>query len=155
VNRSIKTLTLNSCGIADEGCKALAEVLKRNTTITELELNNNMVDYEGCAALAEALANNNALKVSLSLTVLVDWIPVTFFGKSPALTHGPSCNIDLFSLASRRFGTTKREESSADRRGFVLSQMCQLMGLKALVIFLRMSPSGNKVSLRQEYSSFQ
>lgn len=92
VNSSIKTLTLNSCSIADEGCKALAEVLKRNTTITELELNNNMVDYEGCAALAEALANNNALKVSLSLTLsdslLVGRIPVRSFGSSPPSLAG-------------------------------------------------------------------
>lgn len=65
-NSSIKTLTLNSCTIADEGCKAIAEVLKRNTTITELELNNNMIDYEGCAALAEALAANTALRVRSS-----------------------------------------------------------------------------------------
>jgi Ran GTPase-activating protein (RanGAP) involved in mRNA processing and transport len=140
VNSSIKTLTLNSCSIADEGCKALAEVLKRNTTITELELNNNMVDYEGCAALAEALANNNALKVSLSRTssdsLLVDRIPVRSFGSSPALTRRPSCSIVFLSPLVRpqvwKNRNEQLQEASADRRGCVLSQMSQLMGLKDL-----------------------
>ena len=41
--------------ISDEGTKALAEMLKANTTITKLYLNGNIVRYDGVKALAEML----------------------------------------------------------------------------------------------------
>ena len=45
------------------GAVALANMLKKNTTLTALELNNNSIDYEGTCAIAMALAENSTLEM--------------------------------------------------------------------------------------------
>ncbi|RXH79658.1 hypothetical protein DVH24_040805 [Malus domestica] len=64
-NVMLKTLNLSGNPIGDEGAKgarAIAEMLKKNSTLRVLELNNNMIDYSGFTSLAGALAENNTLR---------------------------------------------------------------------------------------------
>ncbi|EOY00343.1 Leucine-rich repeats-ribonuclease inhibitor domain-containing protein isoform 3, partial [Theobroma cacao] len=44
------------------GAKAIAELLKKNSTLRVLELNNNMIDYSGFTSLAGAFLENNTVR---------------------------------------------------------------------------------------------
>ena len=54
---------LSSVDIGAEGCKALAEALKANTSLQTLDLSSNSIGAEGGKALAEALQTNRSLEV--------------------------------------------------------------------------------------------
>lgn len=54
---------MSSNNINDAGAKALAEMLKGNTTLESLELNSNGIEYDGAVAIAEAIVENTSLKV--------------------------------------------------------------------------------------------
>ncbi|KAI3790879.1 hypothetical protein L2E82_04274 [Cichorium intybus] len=45
-----------------QGAKAIAELLKKNSTLRTLELNNNLIDYSGFSGLAKALLENKSLQ---------------------------------------------------------------------------------------------
>ncbi|CAI9262810.1 unnamed protein product [Lactuca saligna] len=63
-NISLKVLNLSRNNIRDEGAKgakAIAELLKKNSTLRTIELNNNLIDYSGFSGLAEALLENKSL----------------------------------------------------------------------------------------------
>eukprot|EP00043_Microstomoeca_roanoka_P020574 m.251435 g.251435 ORF g.251435 m.251435 type:complete len:1015 (-) comp17184_c2_seq10:447-3491(-) len=70
VKEKIRTVFENSCEdtlsligdkIGDTGCRALADALKSNTTLTSLDLSCNKIEDTGCHALAEALESNTTL----------------------------------------------------------------------------------------------
>ncbi|KAI8010690.1 putative MO25-like protein [Camellia lanceoleosa] len=46
-----------------EGAKAIAEMLKKNSSLRVLELNNNVIDYSGFTSIAGALLENNTIQI--------------------------------------------------------------------------------------------
>merc|ERR1719375_2540555 len=55
---ALKALTFREQRLTDLGAKAIAEMLKRNSTITAVDLAYNEIGNEGMAALADALRTN-------------------------------------------------------------------------------------------------
>ncbi|KAL2253547.1 UNVERIFIED_CONTAM: hypothetical protein Sindi_0149400 [Sesamum indicum] len=45
----------------NQGAKAIAEMLKKNSTLRVIELNNNFIDYSGAEKIAEALKQNRSV----------------------------------------------------------------------------------------------
>jgi len=71
-NKTLTTLRLNDCSIANAGARALAKSLEENDTLTILDLENNKIDSEGIGAIADALRVNKKLS---ELVLLGNTVP--------------------------------------------------------------------------------
>merc|ERR1719350_2449818 len=60
-HKGIKRVVFAECGITDEACTSLAELLKENHTIEELNLEKNSIGPEGLKMIADALVVNKGL----------------------------------------------------------------------------------------------
>jgi Ran GTPase-activating protein (RanGAP) involved in mRNA processing and transport len=58
-NKKLKILDVGNCGIGDDGCIALAELLSKSNVVEQLFLRKNNISEKGSAALADSLANKN------------------------------------------------------------------------------------------------
>jgi hypothetical protein len=67
VNKCLRELVLDCCGIDVEGCKGLTEALKVNRTLAKVDLADNNLLTAGIVALAEGIMENKGLK-ELNLT---------------------------------------------------------------------------------------
>ncbi|MBX9702720.1 MAG: hypothetical protein K2Y08_07980 [Alphaproteobacteria bacterium] len=58
---ALKTVSLRSNTLGNQGAETISAALKRNKTVTYLDLQNNMIDSRGALFLSEMLQENNAL----------------------------------------------------------------------------------------------
>ena len=59
---TLKTLTLNGCGITSRGAKDLAIALAQNSSLEKLDIGDNDIGDEGISHVAEALKKHKQLK---------------------------------------------------------------------------------------------
>ena len=61
INGSINTLIMNDNGFGDQGCEALAQMIKCHGKMKQLELQENNIGIEGITAISKTLAKNRTL----------------------------------------------------------------------------------------------
>jgi Ran GTPase-activating protein (RanGAP) involved in mRNA processing and transport len=64
----IRSLSLANNGITNEGAQYIAEILKKNTSLTLLRLDNNDIGDKGMEALSNTLAQDNNILQELSIS---------------------------------------------------------------------------------------
>jgi len=62
VNRTLKELLLDCCGIDAEGCRALGEVLAVNNVLQKLDLSDNSILTKGVESLCAGLKENRGIR---------------------------------------------------------------------------------------------
>lgn len=67
-NNTLKILNLGKNGITDTGAEELAEMLRKNQTLTELYLGDNNISDKGVQMLAKSIEKSNTTLEILSLT---------------------------------------------------------------------------------------
>ena len=67
---SIKELVLDGCEIGDEGCKALASNLSRNSEILRLSLCGNEITDQGATYFASVLESTCLIRLDLSRNII-------------------------------------------------------------------------------------
>ena len=67
ISNSFISLFIKGYDVEDDGAKAIAQILKTNTTLAEIRMYNKFITDDGAKALAEALKTNKTLR-SLSLS---------------------------------------------------------------------------------------
>ena len=96
-------MDLSGCGLRDSDAIVLAQLLKKNTTLTSIDLSKNGISSAGTAALTQALERNTTL-------ISMDLFKFDFTNLSDAnIQKVLECNIGIRDLLERRVVDVERE----------------------------------------------